>query len=159
MQGKDWGNLLRRIPANFHDDLILATTTGAEIVLQSILRIEPDFIILRGRPSGSSDAGKIIIVPFQQVSYVSFKRALTEPEVAAIFGEFDRNFAALPESLARSNGKPADDQRGRQPAEVQPAANMPADDPNGKNGSKASKSILLARIRERLNNDSSKPHR
>lgn len=159
MQGKDWGILLRRIPTSYHEGLTLATITGAEVVLQAIVRIEPDFVILRGRAAGTNDAGKIIVLPFHHINYISFKKTLTEPEVAALFGETDRNFAALPESLAKAAEKPADNNGNRQGLDPKLLPNRPPEDPKDKNGNKASKSILLARIRERLNNDSSKPHR
>jgi hypothetical protein len=87
MQGPAWIGLLRRIPAAQQDTLFLVTTTGAEIVLQSIVRLEGDFVVLRGRMAGSTDAGRVIIVPYDQISYAGFSRKFTDPEVQALLGK------------------------------------------------------------------------
>ena len=60
MQGASWIALFERIPAKLHDTLALTLVTGAEIIMQSLLRLESDFAIMRGRMAGSTDAGRVI---------------------------------------------------------------------------------------------------
>ena len=63
MQGPSWIALFERIPVKLHDQLALTLSTGAEILMQSVLRLESDFTIIRGRMSGSTDAGRIGFEP------------------------------------------------------------------------------------------------
>src|SRR5207248_3086795 len=54
---------------------------------QSILRLENEFAILRGRMAGSTDAGRVIILPYHQIVNLAFSKRMLEPEVKSIFGE------------------------------------------------------------------------
>ncbi len=157
MQGQDWGNLLRRIPAAYHEGLTLATVTETEVVVSSIIQLEEDFLILRGRTAGSSDGGKIIILPFKQINFLCFRNPLSEAEVAAIFGKTNPNFAALPTELHQTNGETPSDEEIDFSDEEMPGDEPQLSEEDKPSPVKASKSLLLARIRERLASDSSKP--
>lgn len=87
MHGPSWIALLRRIPVQYHDSLAFALVTGGEIVVQSLLRLEREFVIMRGRMTGSTDVGRIVILPYSQIVNLAFQRRMTEPEVQAIFGQ------------------------------------------------------------------------
>ena len=87
MLGPSWIALFERIPAKYHDTLALSLVTGAEIIMQSVLRLESDFAILRGRMAGSTDAGRVIILPYDQIVNAAFTKRMLEPEVKAVFGE------------------------------------------------------------------------
>ena len=87
MQGPSWIALFRRIPAKLHDSLALTLVTGAEIVMQSILRVESEFVILRGRMAGSTDPGRVVVLPYGQIVSVAFTKRMLEPEVQEIFGK------------------------------------------------------------------------
>lgn len=99
MQEQFWIALLRRIPAAFHDGLILATATGADVVLQGIVRLEEACIILRGRPAGTNEAGRIIVLPYEQINYISLPGRPNDQQVQAIFGDRELAFARLPDVL------------------------------------------------------------
>ncbi len=86
MQGPSWIALFTRIPNKLHDTLALTLVTGAEILMQSVLRLESDFAIIRGRMSGSTDAGRVIILPYDQILNLAFTKRMLEPEVKSIFG-------------------------------------------------------------------------
>lgn len=155
MQEQAWELILRRIPTQYHEGITLSTVNGSEIVVQAFIRVEEEFIILRGRPAGTSDAGKIIILPFPQINYLAFQKKLTEQEVMGIFGDMDTNFANL-QGVAAVEG----DSSGETGEEALAAENETADAESApaslKNG-QPSKSILLAKLRARLAGDSSKP--
>src|SRR5262249_53533130 len=57
MQSRTWISLLNRIPQELQDFLVLVTSIGTEISIQSILRIEEEYIVLRGRLAGTTDTG------------------------------------------------------------------------------------------------------
>jgi hypothetical protein len=157
MQGPSWIALLERIPVKLHDTLALTLVTGAEIMMQSLLRLESDFAIIRGRMAGSIDAGRVIILPYDQIVNLAFTKRMLEPEVQAVFGE------TLESPSAKVEGEVSKEEAGNQIKEPEdqetdhsdsskenqvPA--VPAKEPLKNPSAPPSKSILLARLRARL---------
>ena len=137
-----WITLFWRIPADLHDTLALGLATGAEIVVQRIVKLEPDFMIIRGRLAGTQDTGRVVMVPYPQLTFVAIQRDLKDSEVEAIFGK------GAPPPLA-SLPPTADGADAEQEAVMEEVApNEPtaaAKKPEG-----VSKAVLLAKLRERL---------
>lgn len=137
-----WIALFRRIPSDLHDNLSLGLTTGADIVTQRILRLEPEFMIARGRPSGTTDPHRITVIPYLQLTHLTITRELSEAEVEAIFGQGDvPPVVGIPTAAAAAPATPPE------PATVNdapPAVNPP------KKKDAPSKTILLAKLRDRL---------
>jgi hypothetical protein len=163
MQGPSWIALFNRIPGKLHDSLALTLITGAEILMQSILRLESDYAIIRGRMSGSTDAGRVIVLPYNQIVNLAFTKRMLEAEVQAIFGKI------LEQVTAQTADAPAGDEAAAPaepveevPQEVEETPNPgvtvamrtilpPAPASPGKSQpQQPSKSILLARLRARL---------
>jgi hypothetical protein len=86
MQTAMWGWLFRRVPPEQHNQLALVTRSGTEIAIQVLLRIEPDFLVIKGRLSGSQDAGRVYFIPFANIDYFGLQRDVKETEFDAIFG-------------------------------------------------------------------------
>jgi hypothetical protein len=81
-----WKALLHRIPAEETDNLMLMTAQGTEINLQALLHMDRDYIVLRGRLAGSSDAGRIFVVPYAHLDHIGFQRPLNDALLQTIFG-------------------------------------------------------------------------
>jgi hypothetical protein len=150
MQGSVWTDLLRRIPAQLHDSLALGLVTGEEVVVQQLIRMEDDFLVVRGRMAGTTAEGRVMIVPFSHMSAIAFNKPMMEPEVQAIFG---KAASAPPPSIVTplpAEGAPA------APAALEklpslPASSSPIPALNGQpKPQPPSKSVLLARLRQRL---------
>lgn len=141
MQGSLWVKLLRRIPAELHNSLALGLVTGDEVVVQQLIRLDSDFIIVRGRMSGSTAEGRVMLVPYAQMTMVAVNKQLPEAEVQGMFGQAAPSATAPPPSPPVAN-PPVDNQSPNPPrVEIASAASQ----------LKApSKSVLLARLRERL---------
>jgi hypothetical protein len=147
MQGEAWVHLFQRVPTAYHEGLYLVTMTGAEIIVSSVVTLEDDYVVLRGRSSGSTDAGRVFLMPYDQIDYAGFTQRMTEPEVKAIFGDGPPPVGgpALPaadEAVLAADPLPA------------PAAAAPAAAEQMPKKPQLSKSILLARLRSRLGQDS-----
>jgi hypothetical protein len=140
-----WIALFRRIPGDLHDNLSLGLITGADIVTQRIIRLEPEFMIVRGRPSGTTDPHRVIIIPYLQLTYLTITRELSEADMEAIFGLGDTppvaTILAASEKSAAASAPP-------EPATVNEAP-VPVNTPPKKDA--PSKTILLAKLRDRLN--------
>jgi hypothetical protein len=140
-----WIGLFRRIPGNLQDTLSLGLTTGAEIVVQKIVKLEPDFMIIRGRLAGTLDAGRVVMLPYSQLTFVAVMRDLQEVEVEAIFGKgAPVAVADLPPSATPAAAKD------KQPASDSGSEEPPPPSNRGKKPESPSKTVLLAKLRERM---------
>ena len=146
MNGNEfWITLLRRVPGNLHDSLCLGLTSGAEIVTQRLIKLDSEFMVTRGRLAGTTDPGRIIMIPYAQLTHVSVMRELSEAEMDAIFGQGDAPPAAIPDAAS---------------AAAAPELATVNDAPAGVNAPKKmdapSKTILLAKLRDRLKDSPAK---
>jgi hypothetical protein len=85
MQIEVWKTLLRRVPSDQTDNLMVMTAQGTEINVQALLRMEEDYMVLRGRLAGTNEAGRIFIVPYAHLDHMGFQRPLTDAQFQAIF--------------------------------------------------------------------------
>jgi hypothetical protein len=106
MHDAAWVKLLRHIPASEQSNLVLVTTSGREIAIQGLLRIDPQCLALRGRLAGSTDAGRIFFVPYSQIDYFGFQQALKEAEFHELFGSLE-SLSAEPPAAAPEPAEPA----------------------------------------------------
>jgi hypothetical protein len=86
MQSDSWVALLQRIPPEQQFNLMLVTNNGLEISILNVIRIEPEFLVLRGRMSGT-DLGRTLFMPYERITYLGFQKPIKEMEVRAMFGE------------------------------------------------------------------------
>lgn len=170
MDNPAWIALIRKIPVEWHDCLALNLATGMEIVVQRVMRLDADYMIIHGRQTGTSDGGRLMVLPYDQLVNVAFNRRINDPVVQNMFGKFEYaapvKTSAMPaaddaeETSPSQVGAPdlvedAEPQehvtgltvslRSAQLAMAQEAAAAPGPKPP-----QPSKSILLARLRERL---------
>jgi hypothetical protein len=145
MQGSAWIALLRRIPADLHNSLALGLVTGDEVVVQQLIRLEEDFVIVRGRMSGSTAEGRVMAVPYAHMTLVALNKRMSEPEVQKLFGKGLPTAPLVVEDGPEETRAPAEPM----PAAVEPAVAAPAEAARPK-PVPPSKSMLLARLRERL---------
>jgi hypothetical protein len=165
MQSADWIDLFRRIPPSQHDCLMLTTTIGTEIVLQRLIRLEQDFLIAQGRMAGSTDQGKMLMLPYDKLTYIAFNKKMTDAEMHQVLGSSTAS-AEFAATQANTNGEmapevemePAPSGLETHPPPVAPPP-PPPPPPTG-NPSRAlppSKTVLLARLRQRLASEAAKP--
>lgn len=160
MDGTAWVKLIQRIPERQHDVLVAVTSAGDEIMVQRIIIVQDDVLIFRGRPAGSTEQARIVLLPFDQLNHLAFNKTLLEGDVQAMFGDGSVPQAAPAAPVADAPGSPALEPVADAKAEPEPAPEpAPKEDlaaPKPASKSKIvppSKSILLARLRERLAGD------
>jgi len=86
MQAAVWMELLARIPEHQRSQLVVMTTARVEITVQDLVRMDEAYVAVRGRLAGSSDAGRLFFVPYDQIAYVSIQKAVRDQELVEIFG-------------------------------------------------------------------------
>src|SRR5262249_27987491 len=166
MQGPSWVALLRRLPTALHETLILVTNTAIEVVVQNIIRLEREFVIVRGRMAGSQDTGRIIFVPYDQITYAGLTKKLTDEEVRTALGRpgnLPPAVVATAPMVAAAGVVAQDD--GFEAYEPEQLMTAPKEEASAEPGADAaaaagpakpappSKTVLLARLRARLAND------
>jgi hypothetical protein len=124
MQDKAWAALLSHIPAERHDNLMLVTRSATEIAIQSILRIDRQFVALKGRLAGSQDTGRLFFIPFSEIDYLGFAKTVREDEFNDLFGGLNMPAPEVPTHVAADKPEPTTSPA--TPPDAEPAAAAPA---------------------------------
>jgi hypothetical protein len=150
MHAGAWEALLRHIPSEIYEKLMVVTGCGTQITVQTILRIDRHFFAFKGRLAGSQDAGRLFFLPYSQIDYLGFQQGVKDAEYEAWFGSLvipDRDTAEAAQSSttdAASEAKPA-------PAETANGADVAAEaaSPPSSEVTTVIKSAVLERFRSR----------
>jgi hypothetical protein len=145
MRNEEWIGMLRLIPEDQRNQIVIVMQNGMEVVVDTIFRFEPNYIVLRGRQMGNTDEGRAFFVPYDQMLYYRIERLVRLDELYRIYGEEPPpsayEEALLEEAAAASLAE-------------QPASPAPATMVAGGNGAMApdaagsvARNNLLARIR------------
>lgn len=149
MQNSAWITLLRLMPPSLHGSLLLVTRIGQEISIQDVFRLEDDYAVLRGRMGGTTEAGRVFVMPYDEIHYLGFHKPMKEPEIAAIFGG-----QCAPTETAEERAVEAADLTPESvapvPSEPPPPEPAPVPAPAIEKPKPASKVVLLERVRARL---------
>jgi hypothetical protein len=130
-----WIAMFQRLPTRLHESLAVTMSSGAEILIQRLIRMEADFLILRGRLAGTQE-NRVMLLPYAQMAVISIVSPLKDAEVEAIFGGGGTlSEVAMPAPVEQET-----------PAE---APQEPAAEPVRKPAA-PTKSALVAKLRERL---------
>jgi hypothetical protein len=122
MQSAAWVSLIRQIPETHHEKLMLVTTAGIEISINSFVVLGEEFVLLRGRLSGTTDTGRAFFLPYNQINYLGFQVPIHEGELRRFMGAPAPTVqAAAPAPEVVPEPAPV------QPAEVTPIPSEPAE--------------------------------
>jgi hypothetical protein len=144
MRSASWAALLRHIPEELYNQLVIVTTGGTEIAVGGLLRVDRELVVLKGRLAGSEAGGRALFVPYSQIDYIGFQRPLKESEFHEIFGDLAFPTEGEPQPVAPSQALP-------EPVPAEPPPEAPA----GPGARPAScprlpiKSAVLERFRQR----------
>lgn len=108
MHNAAWVKLLSHIPAQEQSNLMLVTTSGTEITIQCLLRLDPECLALRGRLAGSTDAGRVFFVPYSHIDYFGFQQPLKEAEFHELFNNLQLLGPTLPLAAPAEVAAPAE---------------------------------------------------
>ncbi len=145
MQSAAWKAIFNRIPREHHEILMVVTSIGIEINVKSVQLLEPDYVVIRGRLGGTTDAGRLFFVPYDQINYLSFNKEVREEHIAEMLGtEAPPPKAAIPdgEGVKRQDAAAAAASAKEEPA--------PTPAPEPAKAAPPGKMALLERIRSRV---------
>lgn len=133
MQSTPWQNLLKKVPQSEMQRLMLRTLGATELMIQSIISMDGECLIFRGRLAGTQDNGRVFFVPYDQIDFLSTVNVIKEEDLAGWFG------SSVNGAEPASNATP----------EETPAANGST---NGAQRLSERQSVLLSKVRARARN-------
>jgi hypothetical protein len=86
MREVSWATLLRHIPPEQQDGMMLITKAGTEITINNLLRIDREFVAFRGRLSGSQEGGRLFMVPYDNIDYLGTQKPIKDSDFQETFG-------------------------------------------------------------------------
>ncbi len=101
MQSSAWAALLRHMPNEIHHNLMVVTRGGTEIAIQAMLRIDHEWVAIKGRLAGTQEAGRVFFVAYDQIDYFGFQQPTTDREFQELFGNL-----VMPEPMAVTPAAP-----------------------------------------------------
>ncbi|MDB5313778.1 MAG: hypothetical protein JWO38_7980 [Gemmataceae bacterium] len=87
MQREDCVDLFKRIPVYSHAQVNLVLHNQATISVDTMVRFEPTYLVMRGREGGSTDEGRAFFVPYEEISYLRIERVVKLGELKRMYGE------------------------------------------------------------------------
>jgi hypothetical protein len=135
MQSEVWKALLRRVPPEQGDNLMLMTAQGTEINVQVVLQLDEDFVVVRGRIAGSNDGGRVFFLPYEHLDHIGFQRPVSDALLQAAFG------ITPPPAVETPNAAPTPEQ--------EPAAPAPEVAEPVRRAQAQSRSKIIQRLRQR----------
>jgi hypothetical protein len=141
MRREDCVDLFKRIPESYHAQVNLILRGQGMITVDTVVRFEPAYLVLRGREQGSTDEGRAFFVPYDEIAYLRIERVVKVGELKKMFGE--QGYVDAEDALGQH---PADDRAAAPPSPLdappRPSAPLPPQDPAA-----IAKQNLLDRIR------------
>jgi hypothetical protein len=142
MQSSSWIALLRHIPAEQQSRFMLVTASGIEIAIQSFLLIEQECVAVKGRLSGSQDAGRVFFIPYANIDYFGFQHPIKDTDFTELFDNLKMTAAVPVAGVETANGQATEPP----PEEPTDAAAQPSTG----DSRPAIRSEVLERFRSRL---------
>jgi hypothetical protein len=159
MTNLEWVEMLKVIPKHEHNALVLMTTAGLELTVETIFRFEQAYLVMRGRLAGTNDEGRAFFIPYDQITYLNLNRLVAEKDIREFYGELmedepkpltedapppepEQSLAATPPLTA-----PAPAPAPAASAAAGPSAPTPIGRFSSADAAAAAKTVLLERIR------------
>src|SRR5262245_44862075 len=83
MQSSHWIALLKKLPDEVHNQLSVVTEGGSELLIQTVLQMEGEWLLIKGRMAACQDTGRLYYVPYDRIDYIGFNRLVKEEEFRA----------------------------------------------------------------------------
>ena len=88
MRRDDVVSLLAKIPIHDHPKTVLVLKGGvAAVNIDTLMRQEAEYVVVRGREAGTNDEGRAFFVPYDEISYVKVERVVRLNDIRAMYGE------------------------------------------------------------------------
>ena len=83
MTAVDWMDMLRLVPEAERTKLVIVLVNGTELCVDTIVRYEESFVVMRGRVGGQVEEARGFFVPYDQMLYLRLDRVMRVEELQA----------------------------------------------------------------------------
>lgn len=118
MSTSAWLQVLPKLLQTWKESLVVKTTNGTELSVQSIERIDELFVVIRGRVAGTTEQGQVYFVPIDKIETICIQRPPKGEEMQKDLNEI----FGSPASLAPVIEKTSDNQRATSIMRLSPEA-------------------------------------
>ena len=88
MRRDDVVSLLGKIPVRDHPKVVIVLKAGnASVSMDTLMRHEPEYMVVRGREAGTNDEGRAFFIPYDEISYLKIERLVRLNEIRAMYGD------------------------------------------------------------------------
>ncbi|OWK43224.1 hypothetical protein [Fimbriiglobus ruber] len=87
MRREDIYGLIRRIPPLDHSKTVLVLRGDRSINVDIFYRMEPEYLVVRGRENGTNDEERGFFVPYEEIAYIKLERTVKLNELKRMYGE------------------------------------------------------------------------
>jgi hypothetical protein len=76
MTNAEWIEMFQLVPEQEHSKLVIVLQTGSEISVDTLVRFERNFLVLRGRLSGTIEEARAFFVPYDKMLCLRIERIM-----------------------------------------------------------------------------------
>ncbi|NBR07777.1 MAG: hypothetical protein EBT92_18720 [Planctomycetes bacterium] len=98
-----WLQLLPNLPPAWKDSLVVKTINGTELSVQSIVRIDELFVVIRGRVAGTTEQGQVYFVPIDRIETICIQKPPREEEMQKTLNEMFGSSVSLPPVIEKTS--------------------------------------------------------
>ena len=86
MTNSDWIELFRVIPEVEHSKLVVVLQNGTEFSVDTLCKLEPNYLVLRGRMGGTIEESRGVFIPYSKMLCLRIERIVKVEEMIAMCG-------------------------------------------------------------------------
>jgi hypothetical protein len=86
MRREDLTELFGRLPAVEHPKVQLIVRNGPMLSVDTVVRFEPTYVVFRGREGGQTDDERGFFVPYDEIVFLKWERAVKLSELTGLYG-------------------------------------------------------------------------
>ena len=75
-----------RIGSSLNGKIMLVLRNGIGINVEILFRTEPEYLVIRGRESGTTDEHRAFFLPYEEIAYLKLERAFKLADLQKMFG-------------------------------------------------------------------------
>lgn len=87
MRREDCVEVFGRIPEPIHAMSNLVLKNAVAIAIDTVIRFEPNYILVRGREGGTTDEGRSFFVTYEDIAYIKIEKVLRANDLRRLYGE------------------------------------------------------------------------
>jgi len=88
MRREDVQSLIRRIPPESIPKVVLVIKGGVNSInIDMVFKLEPDYLVVRGREAGTNDDGRGFFVPYDEIAYMKLEQVVKVGDLKGMYGE------------------------------------------------------------------------